>query len=219
MKAKNPTLVEEEQGKAVVDAALAHNVAHLVYTSVDRGGDAKSYETPTKVPHFISKHNIEHHLVDRSAGSDLSWTILRPVAFMDNLQPGFAGKIFPTAWKGVKRPLQLIAVRDIGVVGAKAFLEPEKYKNRGLGLAGDELNYAQANEVFCKKTGIDMSTTFWFLIKLLFWFVADVRLMFEWFDSDGYGVDIARLRKEIPELLDFGEFIKEQGKFELKKDV
>jgi uncharacterized protein YbjT (DUF2867 family) len=216
---KNPTLIEETQGKAVVDAALAHNVTHFVYTSVDRGGDAKSYDNSTNIPHFISKHNIEHHLVDRSAGTDMSWTILRPVAFMDNLQPGFAGKIFPTAWQGVTRPLQLIAVRDIGVAAAKAFEEPEKYKDRGVGLAGDELSSEQANEVFRKKTGTAMPTTFWIVVKLLFWFVQDVRLMFEWFESDGYGVDIAKTRREFPGLLTFGDFIKEQGKFELKKDV
>ena len=218
MKEKNPTLVEETQGKAVVDAALAHDVKHFVYTSVDRGGDAKSYDNPTNIPHFISKHNIEHHLVD-NAGSRMTWTILRPVAFMDNLQPGFAGKIFPTAWKTLTRPLQLIAAKDIGVAGAQALLEPEKYKGRGIGLAGDELSFEQGRGVFMEKTGQEMPTTFWFLIKLLFWFVPDVRLMFEWFESDGYNLDIKKLRKEFPGLLTFGDFIREQGKFELKKDA
>ena len=206
---KNPTLIEETQGKAVVDAAIAHDVKHFVYTSVDRGGDEKSYDNPTNIPHFISKHNIEHHLVE-DAGSKMTWTILRPVAFMDNLQPGFAGKIFPTAWKTLTRPLQVVAARDIGIAGATALLEPEKYRNRGISLAGDELSYEQATEVFREKTGQEMPTTFWIVVTLLFYFVADVRLMFEWFESDGYGVDIQRLRKEFPGLLTFGDFIKEQ---------
>jgi uncharacterized protein YbjT (DUF2867 family) len=202
----------------VVDAALAHDVKHFVYTSVDRGGDAKSYDNPTNIPHFISKHNIEHHLVE-NAGSKMTWTILRPVAFMDNLQPGFAGKIFPTAWKTLTRPLQVIAARDIGIIGAKALVESEKFKNRGIGLAGDELTFEQARVAFQEKTGREMPTTFWVVIKLLFWFVTDVRLMFEWFETDGYGVDVKKFRTEFPELLTFGEFIKEQGKFELKKNV
>jgi uncharacterized protein YbjT (DUF2867 family) len=73
---------EEAQGKALVDAALKNGVKHFVYTSVDRGGD-KSYDNPTYVPHFISKHNIEHHLVDSSKGTDMGWTVLRPTAFLE----------------------------------------------------------------------------------------------------------------------------------------
>jgi hypothetical protein len=66
-----------------VDGALEHEVKHFVYTSVDRGGDEKSYDNPTDIPHFISKYRIEHHLVDK-AGDKMGWTILRPVAFTDN---------------------------------------------------------------------------------------------------------------------------------------
>jgi uncharacterized protein YbjT (DUF2867 family) len=74
--------LEETQGKAVVDGALAAGVKFFVYTSVERGGEDQSYENPTPIPHFISKHRIEHHLVEK-AGDKMQWTILRPVAFMD----------------------------------------------------------------------------------------------------------------------------------------
>jgi hypothetical protein len=74
--------IEETQGKALVDGALAADVKFFVYSSVDRGGDDKSYENPTTVPHFTNKHNIEHHLVEK-AGDKMQWTILRPVAFTD----------------------------------------------------------------------------------------------------------------------------------------
>jgi uncharacterized protein YbjT (DUF2867 family) len=77
---------EEAQGKALVDAALASDVKFFVYTSVDRGGDDKSFETPTEIPHFVSKHNIEHHLVDKAAGK-MQWFILRPVVFMEVIEP------------------------------------------------------------------------------------------------------------------------------------
>jgi uncharacterized protein YbjT (DUF2867 family) len=75
---------EEAQGKALVDAALAHDVKFFVYSSIDRGGE-KSFDNPTPIPHFISKHNIEHHLVDKAGakGEKLGWTILRPTAFLD----------------------------------------------------------------------------------------------------------------------------------------
>lgn len=71
---------EEKYGKDMVDAAIEHGVEHFVYTSVERSGD-----TPTEIPHFISKHNIEEHLKSRCPGSQMSYTILRPVSFMENM--------------------------------------------------------------------------------------------------------------------------------------
>ena len=80
---------EEIQGKALVDGALANGVTHFVYTSVDRHG-ARSPENPTHVPHFITKHNVEKHLEKATeSGEKMSYTILRPVAFMDNFGPDF----------------------------------------------------------------------------------------------------------------------------------
>lgn len=76
------TQTEEKQGKDLVDAALKNSVKHFVYTSVDRQGE-KSLDNPTNIPHFISKHNIEHHLIDSAKGSAMTWTILRPVAFLE----------------------------------------------------------------------------------------------------------------------------------------
>jgi hypothetical protein len=75
-------VTEEAQGKALVDAALVAGVKFFVYASVDRGGDDKSYETPTEIPHFVSKYNVEHHLVDK-AGDKMQWFIIRPVVFME----------------------------------------------------------------------------------------------------------------------------------------
>ena len=58
---------EEAQGKALVDENIKRGVQHFVYASVERGGDERSWENPTDVPHFISKHRIEHYLRDRTA--------------------------------------------------------------------------------------------------------------------------------------------------------
>lgn len=88
---------EELQSKALVDAALKHGVETFVYTSVDRHG-ADSETQDTDIPHFISKAHIEKHLREKCAGTQMTWTILRPVAFLDNIVQGFAGKIFPTAY-------------------------------------------------------------------------------------------------------------------------
>ena len=87
-------VIEEIQGKALIDAAVRNAVEHFVFTSVARYGD-DSESTETDVPHFITKARIEKHLQEK-AGKSMTWTILRPVTFMDNVNTSFAGKVFCT---------------------------------------------------------------------------------------------------------------------------
>src|SRR5919202_4995459 len=111
---------EVRQGKNLADAAKAADVKHFVYSSVgaaDRGeGQA----------HFESKWQIEQHIEQL----DLPYTILRPVAFMDNYnwtRPQITNGTF-TGW-GLRpdKTLQLIAVDDIGAFARLAFDHPEQY--------------------------------------------------------------------------------------------
>jgi uncharacterized protein YbjT (DUF2867 family) len=73
---------EIAQGKNLIDESLKAGVKHFVYSSVDRGGDVKSWEVETPIPHFQSKYHLEKYLKEQ-AGEKMGWTILRPVAFMD----------------------------------------------------------------------------------------------------------------------------------------
>lgn len=193
---------------------MKNSVKHFVYSSVDRGGE-KSANNPTNVPHFIHKHNVEQHLFVKAKETGMTYTILRPVAFFENLVPGFFGKIFSTVWelRLKKKPLQLIATSDIGYFGAEAFLKPEEWRNRSISLAGDELTLAQFRAIFKEKTGQDVPTTFRFLGMLILWLSKDFSLMFNWFQTDGYGVDIAELRKIRPELKDFGTWLEKDSQF------
>ncbi|KAH9207141.1 hypothetical protein DL95DRAFT_484077, partial [Leptodontidium sp. 2 PMI_412] len=99
---------EEAQAKPLIDESIKNGVEHFVFSSVDRGGP-KSDTNPTTIEHFASKHRIEEYLTEKCGdGSKMSYTILRPVAFMDNLLPNFFGKGFANMWAGVgDRPLQL----------------------------------------------------------------------------------------------------------------
>lgn len=70
---------EIAQGKSVVDESVKAGVQHFVYSSVERGGNDESWECETSIPHFQTKHHIEHYL--RSNAGSMSWTILRPGMF------------------------------------------------------------------------------------------------------------------------------------------
>ncbi|MBW0461191.1 hypothetical protein O181_000906 [Austropuccinia psidii MF-1] len=139
--------------KALVDEALKQNVKFFIYCSVDRGGEEKSPKSPTNVLHFIHKHKIEQHLMEKSKNTEMQWFILRPTAFYDNLVPGFIGKIFATSYRSALKgkPLQLVATSDIGFFGAEGFLHPEKYAGKSLSLAGDELTYDEFEKIFQQK--------------------------------------------------------------------
>jgi len=204
---------EEERGTALIDASIKHGVEHFVFTSVDRHGK-DSDNDPTNIPHFISKANIERYLKEKSVGTQMSWTILRPVAFMDNFAPGFAGKIFPTAWCAALSPttkLQLVATADIGYFGAQALLKPKEYNGRAISIAGDELTFGEANAIFESRLGKDIPKTYNFIGSTLLWAIKDVGLMFTWFEQRGYAADINALRKEHPGLQSLGDWLKTSG--------
>lgn len=208
---------EEKQAIPLIDAAVEHGVQHIVFSSVDRGGDEKSWTTPTNITHFEQKHNIELHIRDKAEKEPgkFTWTIIRPVAFFENWTPGFFASMFSAMWYAALRPdtkLQLVSVHDIGVYAAAALTDPAKWAGRAVGLAGDALTLDEAKEKFKKVTGKDLPQTWTFLAKLLLWAVGDVGNMFSWFETVGYGVDIEARRKEIP-TQDFETWLKESSKF------
>lgn len=46
---------EIQQGKALIDENVKHNVTHSVYSGVERSGDEASWSNPTPVGHFQTK--------------------------------------------------------------------------------------------------------------------------------------------------------------------
>ena len=213
---------EMKQGKAMVDGAIAHGVRVFVYSSIDRGG-AKSDTTPTYVPQFASKHDIEMYLKEKAAqNGNMIYTILRPTAFMDALTPNFMGKMFATIIKTSLMPsksLAYIATTDIGYFAAQAFLQPENpdYKNQAISLAGDNLTFEQLNRTFADQMGYAVPTTFGFLAEIVKWMVKEMGIMMRWFDEEGFGnIDIANLKKMHPGLMTYGDWLEKEGQFPVK---
>jgi uncharacterized protein YbjT (DUF2867 family) len=142
--------LEATRGRAVVDAAAAAGVAHVVFTGV-----ASMTRRPTAVGG--GKTRIEAHL--REAG--LAWTVLRPVRFMTNYL-GF-GLPIDGIQDGVHRhlfdpdePMQIIALEDIATFAAFAFADPDRYAGRTLELAGDAPTPVEAAATISAATGLDV---------------------------------------------------------------
>lgn len=211
---KEGPIIEEKQGRDLVDAALRNDVKHFVYSSVDRHG-ARSIENPTNIPHFVSKHNIEHHLLNQARGTGMNWTILRPVAFMENFDGGMLGKVFASCWRAIvtSRPLQLVATSDIGVFAAKAFMESDSYNEKSISLAGDELTYDQLSAVFKEKTGSEVPQTWGILARMALFASKELSTMFDFFQKEGYGANVEELRKIHPELKSLGTWLESSSAY------
>lgn len=209
------------QGKALVDQAIARGVKHFVYSSVDRGGNVRSWDNPTAIPHFQAKHQIEHHLRNavlqqkQQQRQPMGWTILRPVIFFDNMSPHFTSKVFMTSLRDTmkKKPLQWIATSDIGVFAAEAFHNPEKYDKRAIGLAGEKLTFQELSARFQKVTGKRTGTTFGLLGYALKSGVKEVGLMLDWFKDDGYDVDIGLAKSIHPAIKDTETWLRVESPF------
>lgn len=208
---------EEQQAIPLIDAAVDNGVKHIVFMSVDRGGDDKSWTNPTTIKHFLAKHNIELHLRDkarREAGR-FTWTILRPAVFLDNMNPGIACSLFTAMWAAALKPetkLRLVGVRDVGVFAAMALSDPAKWSGRAVGLAGDGLTLAEAREKFAEATGKTLPRTWTILGRAVLWAVKDVGNMFTFFEEEGHGVDLDACRREAP-MQDFETWLRKDSKW------
>jgi uncharacterized protein YbjT (DUF2867 family) len=201
---------EEQQGTSLIDAAVANGVQHFVYSSGDRGGPEKSAVDPTNVKNFAAKYRIEKHLQEQAAASaqGMTYTILRPVTFFENITTDRHGQGFARMWEQVGKKLQLVSTADIGWFAAQSFLNPEKYRNAEITLVGDELTQPEADAIFKDVVGREMPIAPCVIGSVVKWALKDtVGDMFAWFKNDGYGGSVEECRKAYPQMQDFRAWI------------
>ncbi len=95
--------------------------------------------------------------------------------------------------------LQMIAVEDIGRIGAQAFINAAELNRAELEIAGDAVTIPAAAEILSRASGKP--------VKFVQVPIAEVRknsddfaTMLEWFDSTGYSANIADLEKKFGKL-------------------
>jgi len=192
---------EVKQGIELADAAKQAGIGHFVFTSVG------SADRSTGIPHFESKWKVEQHI--RKIG--LPYTVLRPVAFMEN---------FLTFWKpspeGVltvpmkpEKKLALVALNDIGEYGATAFLRPKEFLGVAINLAGDELTLPNVAADLSKAMGRSIRFQQFPDEQVEAAMGHDLALMFRWFNQVGYSINPAAVSKKfgIP-LTNFAEWVR-----------
>jgi uncharacterized protein YbjT (DUF2867 family) len=198
--------VETAQGIAITNAAKEAGVGHLIYSSVANADKA------TGIPHFDSKYQVEQHI----SSSGVPYTIIAPVYFMENLTtpwsvPGLRQGKLALALPS-DRPLQQIAVQNIGAFVASIVERRESVFGHRYDIAGDELSGEVSAAILSEVTGrhIQYESVPPDALRAQ---SEDMALMFEWLNDTGYSADIAGLHRDFPEVtwLDFATWISQQN--------
>ena len=175
---------------------------HFIFSSISKPKEPlKNDPAPG---HFTSKWDIEEYIINM--GLRKITTILRPVSYFENFEntiPGYSisKKIFPGI-VGKDYKWQTIAVDDIGKWVRGILSKSDKYINKELNIAGEELTgkeMAMKLEKIVSSEGI--KTNYLMIpriaIKLLEY---DIGVMADWIERSGYGADMNKLKKIQTEL-------------------
>lgn len=192
---------EIEHGRAMADAAVRAGVPRVVYSSV--GGAERS----SGVPHFESKRRVEEHLA-----AVIPAQFVRPTFFMENftgsLNGGGAGEFVLRLPMSGSVPLQLIAVRDIGVVSAALLVDPTVVDVDAIEIVGDVLT----PDAIANRIGEHLGTTgrYEALPLEALGDDEDRKAMFGWFaDTPAYQGDLALTRAVHPTVFDLTTWLEQ----------
>ncbi|RKG92338.1 NmrA family NAD(P)-binding protein [Corallococcus terminator] len=150
---------ERQQGRNLVEAALAEGVETFVHTATTGVGTHRNVEGWAEGRWSAHETYWENKLATcelvRSAGFK-HWTLILPATFMDHamLDPaGFVdGRRLLTVIK-TERPLAWIAPEDVGQAAAAALNDPATFSGVTLELAGDVLTLPQVAEILSRLDG------------------------------------------------------------------
>lgn len=194
---------EIKQGTLLAEAAQAAGVKHFLYSSVGAAHRGMGQK------HFASKWLIEQHI--QKLG--LPYTIIRPVAFMDNYnwaRPQISNGVFQSFELKPDKTMQLIAVGDIGAFSAIVFDKPDVFLGKTIELAGDELTLTQIAETFGRVIGRP--------VKLVSAQTPEAEqptpeqiAMNQFFNGKGYDADIEAIRKIYPGLRTLEQYLRDTG--------
>ena len=194
---------EIKQGKLLADAAKEADVQHFVYTSVGsahRGLGQKHFESKWIVERYLKELGLPH-------------TIVRPVAFMDNIEwarAGISNGKFQSWGVRPDKRTQLIAVDDIGAIVAVVFSNRPEYLGQTLEIAGDELTEPEQAETLTNVVGRRVELV---PLQMAEGDTQDEEQIaaLRFFDGKGYAADIAAVRKIHPGLQTLEQHLRETG--------
>jgi uncharacterized protein YbjT (DUF2867 family) len=185
--------VEVRRTSNLFAAAKSASVGHLVYSS------AAGADRQTGIPVYETNAELERRL----ASIDVPYTIVAPVAFMEN---AFLPWVLPGLQQGTlalalpkSRPLQQVALADLASFVALAIEERERFLGRRIDLASDEVTGTEQAKILSEASGREIGYVELPLEQVRS-FSEEVALLWEWADEVGHNVDLEGLRRDYPEV-------------------
>jgi len=209
--------VDDEGHRALIDAAKAAGVKHFVYTSAQHAAP----NHPTDF--YRTKAKVEAYL----KASGLSYTILRPPAFMEWHIHNLLGATIPTTGKTTiygagNNPINFMAGKDVAHLAVIALTDP-KMKNRSVEMGGpDNVTKNQIAEMYSRFSGkkakvsnvpTGMMKVMGPILKPVQPVLSRLMSLSVWVDTDKQTFDPAAMLQEFPmQLTRVEDFIREQVK-------
>jgi uncharacterized protein YbjT (DUF2867 family) len=178
---------EVEQGRAIIDAAAAAQLPHLVFSSV--AGAAAD----TGIPHFESKATIERAL----AISGLPHTVVAPTYFYDNALAGYQDLLAGILDLSLPEDhrLQQLDRSDLGSFVALILADPEPFAGCRIELASDAPTPLQMSQTLTAALGRPVRFR---EVPVSAIRSPDMAAMWRFLRAGGYQADIAALRHAYP---------------------
>jgi uncharacterized protein YbjT (DUF2867 family) len=175
---------EERQGANIIAAAQQVELPWLVLASV-----AAADRAP--VPHFRSKARIESRLREAA----IPWTVIAPSYFYENVfgvSDAISRGTLPLALPP-DRPLHQVALANLGTLVVSVLSRKDEHLGQRVEVAGDaptpvEMASAIGVEFIRRPIGEVRERN------------PDLGAMYEFLSSEGYGIDVPRLRARYPEV-------------------
>ncbi|MDZ4797769.1 MAG: NmrA family NAD(P)-binding protein [Bryobacteraceae bacterium] len=180
---------EVRQGRNLVDAAESLSVP-LVFTSV-----AWAYSN-SGIPHFETKWQTEKYLTSK----DIPHTILGPGFFMENTTapwtlPALRDQGVLAVPLTAKVPVACIAVGNIADAVVYALENPDQMNGKRFDLAGEIYSGEHLSRMLSEVTGRKIG---YYEVDKSAVQDDDLRVMFEWYESEKPTVDIPALQAAFP---------------------
>lgn len=211
-----PTRAKEAQlGYNVIDAIKqrSNQVNHVVFNS-----GAEADNVPLKMEEFWSKADIEVYMEKELTPLQITWSVLRPVAFMENLDdPKNGNPLKKGSVKMLTKPecsLKYISCTDIGKGSAALLLSPELYAGQKIDAATCEYNGPELAEALSEVSGVKCKYSISVPRIVLYLFVRPLHRLVMFFEGGGYDkTEIEPFRKIVPDYQDAQAWFAAKGQW------
>ena len=212
-----PTRAKEAQlGYNVIDAIKLRSdqVNHVVFNS-----GAEADNCPIKMEEFWSKADIEAYMAKELAPLQITWSVLRPVAFMENLDdPKNGNPLKKGSVKMLVKPecsLKYISCTDIGKGSAALLLNPDLYARQKIDAATCEYTGPELAEALSEVSGVKCKYSISVPRVVLYLFVRPLHRLVLYFEGGGYDkTEVEPFRRIVPDYQDAKAWFAAKGQWE-----